>query len=78
MISCCPCQRENVTNVVFHSATYKPSVRPILEYGFSGLESVLSEAHQNYRVDTEARNSSHLRIRERISGKTWGPEMAFA
>ena len=34
----------------------------------SGLESVFSEAHQKYRVNTDASHSSHLRIRERISG----------
>ena len=39
---------------------------------------MLSEAHQKYRVNTEASYSSHLRIRERISGETWGPEMVFA
>ena len=33
------------------------------------------KAHQKYRVDTEASHSNHLRIRERISGETWGPEM---
>ena len=43
----------------------------------SGLESVFSEAHQKYRVNTEASHSSYLRIRERISGETWGTEMAF-
>ena len=44
----------------------------------SGLESVFSESHQMYRVDTEANHSSHLHIREIISGKTKGPETAFA
>ena len=38
---------------------------------------MLSEALQKYRVDTEASHSSHLRIRERISGETLRPEMAF-
>ena len=37
----------------------------------SGLESVFSEAHQKYRVNTEASHPSHLQIRERISGETW-------
>ena len=36
----------------------------------SGLESLLSEAHQKHRVSTEASNPSHLQIRERISGET--------
>ena len=44
----------------------------------SGLESLLSEAHQKHRVSTEANYPSQLRIRERISGETWGLEMAFA
>ena len=44
----------------------------------SRLESLLSEAHQKYRVGTEISYSSYLRIRERISGETWGLEMAFA
>ena len=44
----------------------------------SGLESLLSEAHQKHRVSTEASYPSHLQIRERIPGETWGLEMAFA
>ena len=51
-------------------------MRPILEYGCQ-VEYALSEAHQKYRVGTEASYSSYLRIRERISGETWGLEMAF-
>ena len=43
----------------------------------SGLESLLSEAHQKHRVSTEASCSSYLRIRERISGETSVLEMAF-
>ena len=41
----------------------------------SGLESLLSEAHQKHRLSTEASYPSHLRIRERISGETWGLEI---
>ena len=37
-----------------------------------------SEAQQKYRVDIKGSYSSHLRIRERILGQTWGPEMTFA
>ena len=44
----------------------------------SGLESLLSEAHQKHRVSTEASYPSHSRIRETISGETWGLGMAFA
>ena len=61
------------------STAYKTLLRPILEYGCQVWNpSLLSEAHQKHRVSTEVSYPSHLRIRERISGETWGLEMAFA
>ena len=53
-------------------------MRPILEYGCQVWNPYLVQAHQKHRVSTEASYPSYLRIRERISGETWGLEMAFA
>ena len=54
------------------STAYKTFVGPILEYGCQVWNPYTCEAHQKYRVGTEASYSSYLRMRERISGETWG------
>ena len=65
------------------STAYKTLVRPILEYAWlSGLESVFRDwSKSTSKVQGqywEASHLSHLQIRKRISGDTWGPEMALA